>query len=161
MEPCFETNARDVPFFMKWIASLIYKPLEPLPYVFLYGPQMGGKSTLIDALALINPDTVEITSALNRAMATATLCVVDETLPPQEWVQSKYLILTRKDQRPQVIRNKTHWIQHSNDVRNCPTWVDVREFYMERLTQPCDKAILMNALKAEIPRLKEALNEYL
>ncbi|GAF94610.1 unnamed protein product, partial [marine sediment metagenome] len=40
-------------YLLCWIASLFQEPREPLPYLFLFGPQNSGKSILHEALSLL------------------------------------------------------------------------------------------------------------
>lgn len=121
-----------------WIASLIKEPLEPLPYLFLYGPQNSGKSILHEALSvLFNRGVQRADVALlsqqgfNAELETAILCIVEETdlrknlqayNRIKDWVTSRLLPIHRKMQTPYMIPNTTHWIQTANDYNACPVF---------------------------------------
>jgi len=119
-----------------WIASLFQSPLEPLPYLFLYGPQNSGKSIFHEALSLL------ITKGYQRAdialsdktdfngeLEGAIVCVVEETDLKRnkiaynrikDWVTSRDLLIRHLYRTPYHIPNSTHWVQCSNEHQACP-----------------------------------------
>lgn len=120
-----------------WIASMIKEPLEPLPYLFLYGPQNSGKSILYESLSKLftgsgvqRADVALISQqGFNAELEKAVLCVVEETdlrknkqayERIKDWVTSRLLPIHRKGQTPYMIPNTTHWIQSANDPNACP-----------------------------------------
>lgn len=123
-------------YLMCWIASLFQEPMEPLPYLFLYGDQGTGKSSLHEALAmLMTKGTIRADAALasqsnfNGELEQSVLCVIEETdlrknknayNRIKDWVTSRSLLIHRKHAQPYTINNSTHWIQCSNDHLSCP-----------------------------------------
>ena len=119
-----------------WISSLFKEPLEPLPYLFLYGPQNSGKSILHEALTLlvtcgvVRADTALVNqSGFNAELENAVLAVVEETDLRKEksaynrikdWVTSPHLPIHRKNRTPYSVPNTTHWIQCANHPQACP-----------------------------------------
>jgi len=119
-----------------WIASLFQEPLEPLPYLFLYGPQNSGKSILHESLSLLltkgykRADAALISQAgFNAELEGALICVVEETDLKKnniaynrikDWVTSRELNIHCKGKTPYHISNATHWIQCANDHQACP-----------------------------------------
>ena len=119
-----------------WVASLFQHPGEPLPYLFLYGPQNSGKSILHEALSLL------ITKGYQRAdialsdktdfngeLEGAILCVVEETdlrrnktayNRIKDWVTSRDLLIRHLYRTPYHIPNTSHWIQCANEHTACP-----------------------------------------
>ncbi|MCH8860678.1 MAG: hypothetical protein IH843_06035, partial [Thaumarchaeota archaeon] len=119
-----------------WVASIFQEPLEPLPYLFLYGPQNSGKSILHEGLGtLLTRGSVRADNALisqagfNGELENSIICIVEETdlrkhrvayNRIKDWVTSKDLPIHRKQKTPYSIPNSTHWIQCANDYRACP-----------------------------------------
>lgn len=120
-----------------WVASLIQEPLEPLPYLFMYGPQNSGKSIFHEALSLLfNPGYERADKALtseqgfNGELIGRVLCVIEETDLSQnnksaynkikDWVTSKDILIHKKGQTPYTAQNSTHWVQCANDYTACP-----------------------------------------
>lgn len=119
-----------------WIASLFQKPREPLPYLFLYGPQDSGKSIFHEAISLL------MTSGVVRADAALTsgsgfngeleggiLCVIEETDMRKnkvaynrikDWVTAPSLPIHKKQRTPYSIPNTSHWVHCANDSAACP-----------------------------------------
>lgn len=125
-------------YLLLWIASMIRYPREPLPYLFLYGPQDSGKSTLHEALSLlfkeqigyIQADTA-ITSQQGFCgeLMGAVLCVIEEINVAKvkraydrikDWTTGKTLTIHPKGKDPFVVPNFTHWIQCANTSTYCP-----------------------------------------
>ncbi len=121
-----------------WIASLLKQPLEPLPYLFFYGPQNSGKSIFHEALALlvtsgvVRADTALISQGnFNGELEHAILCVVEETdlrknvvayNRIKDWVTSRQLPVHKKMGQPYTIPNTTHWVQMANTHLACPVF---------------------------------------
>lgn len=119
-----------------WIASLFQEPGQPLPYLFLYGPQDSGKSILHESLSLLltsgyqRADTaLNSPSGFNGELENAILCVVEETDLSKksqaynrikDWVTSRQLPIHRKMKTPYHVANTTHYIQCANEAHNCP-----------------------------------------
>lgn len=119
-----------------WVASIFQEPLEPLPYLFLYGPQNSGKSILHEGLGtLLTRGSVRADNALisqagfNGELENSIICIVEETdlrkhrvayNRIKDWVTAKDLPIHRKQKTPYSIPNSTHWIQCANDYQACP-----------------------------------------
>ena len=119
-----------------WVASLLQEPLEPLPYLFLYGPQNSGKSILHEALSLLftvgykRADAALISSSgFNGELEGAILCVIEETdlrrnqqayNRIKDWVTSRELLIHCKGKTPYHIPNSTHFVHAANDHQACP-----------------------------------------
>lgn len=119
-----------------WAASMFQFPLEPLPYLFLYGPQNSGKSIFHEALALLfdrgyknAKDALQNTATFNGELANAVLCYVDEielrrdkiaANRIKEWVTARELSIHPKGGTPYMVANSSHWVQTSNTSTACP-----------------------------------------
>jgi len=129
-----------------WIASLLKQPMEPLPYLFFYGPQNSGKSIFHEAIALLvtsgvaRADTALISQGnFNGELEHAILCVVEETdlrknvvayNRIKDWATSRMLPVHKKQRQPYLTPNATHWVQASNSHLACvpgDTWVQTGE----------------------------------
>lgn len=125
-------------YFKCWIASLFQKPQEPLPYLFMHGPQNSGKSIFHEALSLLltkgykRADAALISQAgFNAELEGSIICVVEETdlrkdrtayNRIKDWVTSRELNIHCKGKTPYHIPNTTHWIQCANDHQACPVF---------------------------------------
>ena len=119
-----------------WVASLFKEPLEPLPYLFLYGPQNSGKSIFHESLSIlftrgyVRADmALTNQSGFNAELANAVLCVVEEidlrkdknaANRIKDWVTARDLSIHEKGQTPYQIPNASHWIQAANPATACP-----------------------------------------
>lgn len=109
-----------------WVSSIFQNPMDPLPYLFFYSPEQNtGKSTFHDAIQLLMTRGVEradraleSTSGFNGELASAVLCVIEETDLRQnktaynrikDWVNSKMFPVHVKRGTPYTIPNSTHW----------------------------------------------------
>lgn len=142
-----------------WIASLFQFPNQPLPYLFFFGDQNVGKSTMQEALELLITDggVVRANSALtdnfNGELANAVVCVVEEldlSNPRnksvaynriKDWTVGRTIQIHQKHKTPFMIPNCTKWIQIANDRRYCPifpgdtriTMIEVNKIPAEQL----------------------------
>lgn len=120
-----------------WVASMFQNPYEPLPYLFMYGPQGTGKSTFHEAIRLlvtkgvVRADAALISqSGFNGELNSAVLCVVEETDLRQnrtqaynrikDWVTGKTINIHVKGNTPYSAINTTHWVQCANEIELCP-----------------------------------------
>ncbi len=110
-----------------WVASLFQEPMEPLPYLFFYGPQNSGKSIFHEALSLLltkgyqRADAALISQAgFNGELEGAVICVVEETdlhknkisyNRIKDWVTSRELPMHVKGKTPYHTQNSSHWVQ--------------------------------------------------
>jgi hypothetical protein len=123
-----------------WIASLFQAPMEPLPYIFLFGPESSGKSIFHEALSLLitssgyqrAENALISQSGFNAELINSLICVVEEMNLSQsnrtpyarikDWVTSHKIPIHQKGVTPYLARNTTHWIQCSNDIGACPVF---------------------------------------
>jgi hypothetical protein len=155
-----------------WVASMFQHPLEPLPYLFFYGPQNSGKSIFHEALAeLFDRGYVRADQALtsqsgfNGELEHAVLCVVEETSLKanknaynriKDWVTARDVNIHVKCKTPTMIKNTMHWVQCSNDHSYCPIFPGDTRIVMT-FVPPLDplvlipKSVLIERLIAEAP----------
>lgn len=155
-----------------WIASLFQEPMQPLPYLFFYGPQNSGKSIFHEALGLLLTKGYKRSDAALRSQAGhnaeiegAILCVTEEIdLNKNEdaynrikdWVTSRELLIHPKYVTPYQVPNTTHWIQCSNDRSACPIFsgdTRITMCYVDSLdpTEQIPKRQLIGLLEREAP----------
>lgn len=121
-----------------WIASLFQKPAEPLPYLYLWGPEASGKSMFHEALSLLITHTgyqraenaLINQTGFNAELRNAIICVIEEINLSdksgtaykriKDWVTAERLPIHTKGGTPYLTTNTTHWIQCSNDQDACP-----------------------------------------
>jgi hypothetical protein len=129
---------RGADYLRCWIASLLQKPLEPLPFLFLYGPQNSGKSIMHEAISLLltkgyckADQALTSQSGFNGELAGMILCVIEEVdigrsktayNRIKDWVTAREMSIHEKNQTPYHIPNSTHWIQIANDHSYCPVF---------------------------------------
>ncbi len=156
-----------------WIASVFQRPTEPLPYLFLYGPQNSGKSIFHEALyLLVTSGVVRADHALsdtqfNGELANAVICIIEETdlgtgksktayNKIKDWVNSRQLPIRKLYETPYSVVNTTHWIQCTNNQNAVPifpgdtriTMIYVPELPPEALIPKRD---MINRLTKEAP----------
>ncbi len=154
-----------------WIASLIQKPLESLPYLFLFGDQNTGKSILPEALAylftkgIVRADQAITNPSFNAEIEGAILCVIEETEMGsnklaynkiKDWVTSREILIHKKNYTPYTTQNSTHWIHCANEADAVPIFpgdTRITMIYVD-LLEPQElipKTVLENLLKKEAP----------
>lgn len=163
-----------------WIASLIQFPLQPLPYLFLYGPQGSGKSILHMAFHLLmtsgyaRADAALISQAgFNGELSNAVLCVVEETdlranksvaaNRIKDYVTADSLSIHRKGQTPIMSANSTHWIQTGNDIEHCPIFpgdTRITLCYVPLHEHTIARDELLEKLRKEAPDFLAAILNY-
>ncbi len=155
-----------------WISSLFKSPTEPLPYLFLYGPQNSGKSILHEALSLLMTkgyqradNALTSQSGFNGELEGSVLCVIEETdlagnksayNKIKDWVTSRHINIRHMYRTPYHTTNTTHWIQCSNDHNSCPVFEgDTRivTIYVEEINpiELIRKQELLKNLEKEAP----------
>lgn len=162
-----------------WIASVLQKPHEPLPYLFFYGDQDCGKSIFHEALSLLvtkgvtRADQALTADTFNGELENAIVCVTEETdlganksrkieNRIKDWVTSRTILIRHMYQTPRTVPNLTHWIQCSNNREAVPIFPgDTRIvfLYVKALSpeQKTAKRILEERLKKEAPDFLAAL----
>lgn len=158
-------------YLLHWIANLIQHPKSPLPYLFLYGPQNTGKSTLHEAIGLLFKERRGYVGAkvalcskegFNAEIAGAILCFVEEldlsnakTLAysrVKDWVTALRMTIHEKRVTPFDISNTTHWIQCGNKMSDCPILpgdTRITTVFVDRFKTEINKAELQNQLRKE------------
>lgn len=152
-----------------WIASLFQFPSEPLPYLFLYGPQNSGKSILHEALSLLisgqgicrADHALTSTSGFNGELENAILCIVEETdlkhnkqayNKIKDWVTSTQLAIRKLFTNLYNVNNTSHWLQLSNERSACPIFpgdTRITMCYVDTLKQIIPKNELLFNLEKE------------
>jgi len=158
-------------YLTAWISSLIQEPFEPLPYLFMYGPQESGKSIFHEAISLLMTAGVvgadrALTSSsdFNGELANAVLGVIDEVniaaAGPsvynkiKEWTTAQYLSIRPMYQQTYQQRNCLHFVQTANYRDNCPIFpgdTRITAMYVAPLIEEIPKPILIRALEEEAP----------
>ncbi len=161
-----------------WVASVFQNPMEPLPYLFLYGPQLSGKSSFHEALdLLVNKGVVRADVALtnpsrfNAELAGAIIGVIEETNLREsklaynrikDWVTSRIISIHEKGKTPFELLNTTHWIQCANKSNDCPIQFGDTRIVIIFVDEPeiiIPKEELFDNLKAQAPAfIYELLN---
>jgi hypothetical protein len=151
-----------------WIAALFKEPYEPLPYLFLFGPENSGKSILHEALALlltkgyIRADAaIKSNGDFNGELEGAVLCAIEEINVSKsanahnkikDWVTSKSILIHKKGKTPYHTRNTTHWIQCANSHTYCPVFsgdTRITVINVSEIDELIPKKMLINLLMKE------------
>jgi len=137
---CTENGVLSGADYLKcWVASIFQHPNQPLPYLFLYGPEASGKSMLHEAISLlISPSGYQRADqallsqqGFNGELKNAVLCVIEERNLDKnksaynrikDWVTSPQLPIHSKGSTPYLTENTTHWVQCANDIHACPVF---------------------------------------
>ncbi len=133
-----ETNIRTGGDYIRaWIACAFREPFEQLPYLFLWGGETSGKSTLHEALGLlvtkgvVKADKALTSNEFNGELAGAIICAVEEKqinkvagayARMREWVTALEIAIRRMRTDVYSIPNSTHWIQTNNWKSACPVF---------------------------------------
>lgn len=153
-----------------WAASLFQKPLEPLPYLFFYGPQNSGKSIFHEALSLLftqgakRADAALISqSGFNAELEGCILAIIEEIdlnknntayNRIKDWVTSREIMIHEKGRTPYHVINTTKWVQCANYNTACPIFqgdTRITMCFVKELDpiELIPKRILIEQLKAE------------
>jgi hypothetical protein len=156
-------------YLQLWIASMLREPFQPLPYLFLYGPQNSGKSILHEAISrLITGGVCNATTALtttgdhNGELAGQVLAFVEELNLSakgaerarnriKDWTTCREISIRQMRTDAYMQPNTLHFIQCSNIIDYCP--IDVGDTRITMLFVPS------LGPKEEIPKIQ--LMEYL
>jgi hypothetical protein len=158
-----------------WIACLIHHTDQPLPYLFLSGPQNSGKSVFHECMSFLFSGGVcsassALTSTFNSELVGCFLAYVEERdlgdkrvgayAKIKEWVTGRKLDITEKFQTPYSAKNYLHFVQTSNDTTHLPLEDgDTRIVAIDvpSLDNPMPKAVLEARLREEAPRFIRTL----
>ncbi len=165
-------------YFRAWIACAFRYPYEPLPLLFLFGPQNSGKSSCWEALQeLVTKGVVKADRALtnqsdfNGELAGAVIAVIEEkdiskspgaAAKLKDVVTSRMLSIRRMRTDSYELPNCSHWIQTANRIENCPVFpgdTRITVMYVPDLPPGSEipKEILLQRLKAEAPHFMYTL----
>lgn len=158
-----------------WIASLIQHTDQPLPYLFLAGPQNSGKSIFHECQRFlfnggITSANNSLTSGFNGELEGCFLVYVEERdladkrhnsyEKIKEWVTGRELNIRRLYQQQFTTTNYLHFVQMANNTTHLPMEDgDTRIVACDvpALTDPIPKALMEKALAEEAPRFLRTL----
>jgi len=123
-------------YLQAWAASIFQFPNDPLPFLFLCGPQNCGKSIFHESLSLLLTNgyvradqALTNQSGFNGELGNAIICIVEETNLSKrsfasdrikDWVTGRTISIRKMYKEPYETPNLTHWIQCANDSDYCP-----------------------------------------
>lgn len=120
-----------------WMAALVRYPFEPLPYLFLYGPQDSGKSIFHESASILFTDGSIVSasgaltnpSGFNYEIANCVIGYIEEKdlslirdtayARMKEWVTGRTLTITEKGRTPYTQRNTLKLMQMANTPKAC------------------------------------------
>jgi len=158
-----------------WVASTLQKPFEPLPMLYLFGPENCGKSIIHEAVSecLFTSGVASAHSALthdkNGELDGAVLAIIEErdiasnpvAYPRlKDLITAKTLWLRKMYTDPFPVRNSLHFLMCANDRNKCPARLgDTRIIFcpVKKLTHEIPKPILMERLEEEAPHFTHTL----
>lgn len=162
-------------YLRAWLACLIHHTDQPLPYLFLVGPQNSGKSIFHEMMKFlfthgITSANSALTSSFNGELAGCFLVYVEERdlgdkrhdaySKIKEWVTGRDLLVQEKYQTPYTTPNYLHFVQMANSSSHLPLEDgDTRIVASDvpALSNPIPKAIMEKALREEAPRFLRTL----
>ena len=165
-------------YLQLWIACMIRESFEPLPYLFLWGPENSGKSIFHEAISklmtggIAYADKALTTSSdFNGELANAVLAVVEETDVAQagdrarnrmkDWVTAEYLFIRRMRTDGYLQKNTLHFVQCSNNSDACLVqYGDTRTtmlYVPALLGDEIPKSVLKRKLEKEAPHFMATL----
>jgi hypothetical protein len=169
-------------YLQLWIAAMLREPFEPLPYLFLHGPENSGKSILHEAIGkLITRGVCSADKALtttgehNGELANSVLAVVEETNLSgrggeralnrmKEWLTAEYIPIRRMRTDTYLQLNTLHFIQCANDATYClimhgDTRITMLYVASIDIDSEIPKSILKKALESEAPHFMRTLHD--
>jgi hypothetical protein len=155
-------------FMVDWIRGLILNPEENRPYLYFWGPEECGKSTIHYAIGLLLGigQYRSVSSMLKsphqintfRYLFNTTLCVVEEghgdIAQLTHYVQDSHIRLHLAGSKPINVLNRTNWIECS-EIHNPPPFAKV--FTVEPLVEIIPHKEMMQMLEEE----KDAFLEFI
>lgn len=164
-------------YLLSWIACLLRETFEPLPYLFLFGPENSGKSILHEAISLLMTAGVVLADRaltnkndFNGELANAVLCIVEEKNISQagamahnrikEWVTGRTISIRKMRTDSYSQPNTTHWIQCANRKDACPIFpgdTRITMVYVPDLVEEIPKKTLLTRLEEEAPQFMRTL----
>ena len=164
-------------YLLAWTACLLRDPFEPLPYLFLFGPENSGKSILHEAISLLMTSGVVFADRaltnkndFNGELASAVLCVIEEKNISlagasahnriKEWVTGRTISIRKMRTDSYSQPNTTHWIQCANRQDACPIFpgdTRITMIYVPDLVEEIPKKVLLGKLEEEAPHFMRTL----
>jgi hypothetical protein len=158
-------------YLKAWVACMLRNPYGKLPYLFMYGPQGGGKSSFHESVALLlTRGVVKADRALtsqagyNGELRDAILAVVDEVdiskagmtvyNKLKEWTTGLTLSIHAKYKQVQEVTSTLHFVQMSNSRSSLPVFpgdTRITAFNVPSLESEVPKDLLLSKLKEEAP----------
>ncbi|REJ65615.1 MAG: hypothetical protein DWQ31_16885 [Planctomycetota bacterium] len=164
-------------YLLNWIACMLREPYDPLPYLFLFGPQNSGKSILHEAISLLM--TKGVTSAdraltnandFNGELANAVLAYIEEKdisiagesayNKIKDWVTSPVIWIRKMRTDSYSQRNTLHFIQTANKPEACPIFsgdTRITMIFVPDIAEEIPKKILLERLEAEAPHFMRSV----
>jgi hypothetical protein len=159
-------------YLLCWTACMLREPSCKLPYLFLWGEQNSGKSTLGEALStLMTHGAVSADRALTNAndfngeLANGVLALIEEkdiSSSPgaynkiKDWVTSPFLWVRKMRTDAYRLPNTLHFVQTANSREACPIYPgDTRivAMHVDRPAADMPKTVLMERLAEEGPAI--------
>jgi hypothetical protein len=153
-----------------WIACVLRRPFDKLPYLGFFGGEDAGKSILHEAIGLlVTCGVVNAKRALtnqegfNGQLENAIVAFVEEIdlgsnrrarNRMKEWTTSINLDIRRMRTDQYEVPNLTHWIQCANSIAYFPVWPGDSRMTLVRVTKPqvpIAKRELLPKLEMEAP----------
>jgi hypothetical protein len=162
-------------YLRTWLACLIHHTDQPLPYLFLCGPQNSGKSVFHECTRFLFTHGItsannSLTSGFNGELEGCFFVYIEERdlgdkrhnsyEKIKEWVTGRDLNIRRLYQQQFTTRNYLHFVQMANNSSHLPLEDgDTRIVAIDVpvLKAPMPKAILEARLEAEAPRFLRTL----
>lgn len=160
-----------------WIASAIKYPFEPLPYLFLFGPQGCGKSIFIETLDMLFPRACKdvatsLSGEFNGELRGAVFCYIEEKNLTskgmaqksyekiKEWTVARNISIHTKGRTPYMQPNTMKFVHMANNINSISIDVDdtrIVAIDVPRLVNPIPKSIMYDKLKEEAPNILRTL----
>lgn len=169
---CLDNGVADgATYLLYWCASLFQRPSQKLPYLFIFGPEETGKSTLHRALGLLmSKGHVEARNALlteyNAELDGAILAYIEEVNLSgkngdvfsrlKDFVTADKITIHAKYANPYQSVSHLHWIQVSNHQEYCPIFPSDSRIVVIHAAEKLEQDLrwedqLKPALKAQSP----------
>ena len=122
---------------LAWMACLLREPLQPLPYLFLFGDENCGKSIFFESFRYLITEkgvvsanqAINNQSGFNGELAGAVLAYIEEIdisktrgalAKIKEWVLCPMLPIRQMRTDTYLLPNTLHFVQTANDGTYCP-----------------------------------------
>ena len=168
-------------YLVAWCSALIQFPFEHLPYLFLYGEQESGKSSMWETLrTLIDPGVTECgemlrsTDQFNSQLERSVLCVIEELdlgknrsayERIKKWVTSSHVTIRKMRLDPYTIPSTCHFFHTSNALESCPVFAGDRRITVIKVdplppAQRIQKTSFLEQIRNEGPAILNTFLNY-